>query len=56
MTVYIREIQMAGGKENLRKKELGKWEKGSVWRYGRNEKVSSHHPGLCHFKELHRSL
>lgn len=28
-----------GGWENLRKKELGKWEKGSVWSgYGRNEK------------------
>lgn len=46
-----------GGKGNLRKRELGKWEKGSMWRCGRDEKVSSHHPGLCHFKEeLHRSL
>ena len=45
-----------GGKRNLRKRELGKLEKGSVWRCGRDEKVSSHHPGWYHFKELHRSL
>lgn len=45
------------GRGNLRKRELGEWERGSVWECGRAKKVSLHHPGLCHFKaELHRSL
>lgn len=46
-----------GGKGNLRQRELGEWEKGSVWRYGRDTKVSLHHLGLYLFKEeLHRFL